>query len=235
MALIPIDARADALLVRRCRPRTGRCRCSRLRRYHRWAPAGWRNRLRATAGWLRANRPSPAERRFNLLVIVEHVGDVTARRGELGRQGQLHGHPALHVGGTASVEHRPVPGRRHGTSGAGSGRQRHGVQMPGQNDPLRPPQLRAGHDGVAIPCTTSKCGRVRKAFSTASARAVSFPETLLMSISAAVRSATSAVRSSGQGEGTGRAKSPNQLSQPRPAAPSTGAGGVRLRSVDLKP
>jgi hypothetical protein len=81
----------------------------------------------------------------DLLAVVEDVGDVPARRGQAGRQPQLHGHPRLHVGGAAAVQAGAVePGRQ-------VARDRDGVGVPGQDHPLRPAQRGPGHDRVAVP------------------------------------------------------------------------------------
>ena len=92
--------------------------------------------------------------RGHLLVVVEHVGDVPARRGQGGGQGQLHRDPALHVRGPAPVQDPlPVgllPPGGHGAAGPGGRGQRDGVQVPGQHHPLGPAQLGAGHDRIIV-------------------------------------------------------------------------------------
>jgi len=81
----------------------------------------------------------------DLLAVVEHVGHVPGGRGQAGREPQLHRHPGFHVGGAAAVQPGPVePGRD-------VARDRHGVEVPGQHHPLRPPERGTGHDRVSVP------------------------------------------------------------------------------------
>lgn len=63
-------------------------------------------------------------------------------------EGQLHGHPGLHVHGAAAVEHVPLPGRGHGAAGAGHGGQGHRVQVAGEDHAGVPAEVGAGHHGV---------------------------------------------------------------------------------------
>ena len=81
----------------------------------------------------------------DLLALVEDIGHVPARRGHVRGQPELHRDPGLHVRRAAAVH--PV------TVGAGGqvARDRDGVDMPGQDDPLGPPELGPGHDRVAVP------------------------------------------------------------------------------------
>jgi hypothetical protein len=81
----------------------------------------------------------------DLLAVVEDVGDVPARLGQAAGQPQLHGHARFHVRGAAAVQLRAVEPRRQ------VARDRDGVGVPGQDDPLRAPQRRPGHDRVAVP------------------------------------------------------------------------------------
>ena len=81
----------------------------------------------------------------DLLAVVEDVGDVPARLGQPGRQPQLHGHARLHVGGAAAVQLAAVEPRRQ------VARDRDGVGVPGQDDPLGASQRGPGHDRVAVP------------------------------------------------------------------------------------
>jgi hypothetical protein len=81
----------------------------------------------------------------DLLAVVEHVGHVPGRRGQAGREPQLHRHPGFHVGGAAAVQPGPLePGRD-------VARERHRVEVPGQHHPFRPPEHGAGHDRVTVP------------------------------------------------------------------------------------
>ena len=104
----------------------------------------------------------------DLFVVVEDVGQVVVGvlRGQLGGKLQLNRHAALHIGGTAAVEHAPVllftHRGRHGTQGALNGGQGHGVQVTGKDNagalafstlPLSSRQRRefgAGNDGVPV-------------------------------------------------------------------------------------
>jgi hypothetical protein len=81
----------------------------------------------------------------DLLAVVEHVRHVPGRRGQAGREPQLHRHPGFHVGGAAAVQ----PGALE--PGRDVARERHGVQVPGQHHPFRPPEHGAGHDHVSVP------------------------------------------------------------------------------------
>jgi len=81
----------------------------------------------------------------DLLAVVEDVRDVPAGRGEAGGQPELHRHPRFHVRGPAAVEAGAVEARGEVIG------DRHGVDVPGQDHPLRPPEHGAGHDRVAVP------------------------------------------------------------------------------------
>ena len=81
----------------------------------------------------------------DLLAVVEDVRYVPAGRGQARREPQLHRHPRLHVGAAAAVQPGPFgPGRD-------IARERHGVEVPGQHHPFRPPEHGAGHDRVTVP------------------------------------------------------------------------------------
>ncbi len=72
-----------------------------------------------------------------------------------GGQGQLDRDAALHVRGAAAVQdslarHAGGPVGRDGAQRPLRDGQRHRVQVPGQDDPLRPAQVCAGDDGVAV-------------------------------------------------------------------------------------
>ena len=102
--------------------------------------------------------------RLDLLAVVEDVGNVAYRLGHAGRQPQLYRDAGLHVGGPAAVE--PLLPRRRvaltaGREVAGHG---HGVDVPGQDDPLRAAQVRAGHDGVSVPQHTEVGQRAQRGF-----------------------------------------------------------------------
>jgi hypothetical protein len=80
----------------------------------------------------------------DLLAVVEDVGDVPVRLGQAGGQPQLHRHPRFHVGGPAAVQLPAVQSRRQ------VARDRDGVGVPGQDDPLRPAERGPGHDRVTV-------------------------------------------------------------------------------------
>jgi hypothetical protein len=92
-----------------------------------------------------AQPQQPVALGLDLLALVEDVGDVTARRGEVRGQPELDRDPRLHVGRAAAVQPGPL--------GAGGqvARDRDRVDVPGQDHPLRPPELGAGHDRIAVP------------------------------------------------------------------------------------
>ena len=84
----------------------------------------------------------------DLLGLVEEEGDVPARLGEK-RRLELDGDPALHVDGAAPPEDLDpatllAPGRQVGRIG----RQRHGVEVPGEDDPFPAAEVGPGDDGV---------------------------------------------------------------------------------------
>jgi hypothetical protein len=94
----------------------------------------------------------------DLLAVVEHVRDVPGGRGEVGGEPQLHRHAGLHVGRAAAVQPGPL-----GARGKVAG-QRHGVDVPGEDHPLRPAQHGAGHDRVAVPVHGQVRQRAQRAF-----------------------------------------------------------------------
>ena len=88
------------------------------------------------------------EIRVDLLVVVPHPGDVDPGRGELRGELQLHGDAGLHVDGAAPPEERlPILGDLAGGDVAVD---RHGVDVPRDDDPLIPAEVGAGHDRVAV-------------------------------------------------------------------------------------
>ena len=120
----------------------------------------------------------PALHGLHFLMVVKHKGDVLARRRaaveHCGRQRELHRDAALHVRGPAAVEDAlardaRLPGGRDRAAGAFRGRQRHGVQVPGEDDALRagPGSVRAMMESPSR--TSCSAGMVRRASSTASA------------------------------------------------------------------
>ena len=99
----------------------------------------------------------------NLFIVVEDVGQVVVGvlRGQFGGKLQLHRHTALHIGGTAAVEHVPVlfftHRGRHGTQGSLNGGQGHGVQVTGKDNAGtlalsagRRREFSAGNNGVPV-------------------------------------------------------------------------------------
>jgi|HubBroStandDraft_6_1064221.scaffolds.fasta_scaffold133415_2 hypothetical protein len=101
---------------------------------------------------LAAQPQQPVALGRDLLAVVEHVGDVAGGRGEPRGEPELHRHPGLHVGRAAAEQPRPL-----GTGG-NVARDRHRVDVPGQDDPFRPAELGPGHDRVAVPAD----GQVRQ-------------------------------------------------------------------------
>ncbi len=93
------------------------------------------------------NAAQPVELGADLLVVVKNPGHVMGEglTRERGGQPQQHGHSRLHVGGPAAVE----PASRE--PGGQVVRDRHGVEVPGQQHPGRQPQVGTGNDGVAVP------------------------------------------------------------------------------------
>ena len=79
----------------------------------------------------------------DLFAVVEDVGDVPAGRGQRG-QPELHRDPGFHIRGPAAVQARALD------AGPQVARDRHGVDVPGQDHPLRPPERGPGHDRVAV-------------------------------------------------------------------------------------
>ena len=98
-----------------------------------------------------AEPAQPVAHRLDLLAVVEDVGDVAHRLGHAGREPELDRDAGLHVGGPAAVE--PVLAGRGSCSTAGGevAGDRNGVDVAGQNDPLRAAQAGAGDDAVAVP------------------------------------------------------------------------------------
>ena len=85
--------------------------------------------------------------RVDLLAVVEAVGDIAVGRGQGCGQLEHDGHPALHVDRPAPDQLvTDAPSRQVG----GMPRERHRVNVPGDDDPLRAPQRRPGDDGVTV-------------------------------------------------------------------------------------
>ena len=88
------------------------------------------------------------EIRVDLLVVVPHPGDVDPGVDELRGELQLHGDAGLHVDGAAAPDERlPVLGD---VAGGDVAVDRHGVDVPGDHDPLIPAEVGASHDRVAV-------------------------------------------------------------------------------------
>ena len=81
----------------------------------------------------------------DLLAVIEDVGDVPAGRGQAGGEAELHRQPRFHVRGPAAEQAGALDARGQ------VARDRHGVDVPGQDHPFRPPERGAGHDRVAVP------------------------------------------------------------------------------------
>ena len=81
-----------------------------------------------------------------LFTVVEHVGDVSVRLGQLGRQTQRNSHPALHVTGAAADQVLTLAARRK-VRRVG---QRDRVKMSGQHDPLTASQVGACDDSLPV-------------------------------------------------------------------------------------
>ena len=81
--------------------------------------------------------------RGDFLALIEDVRHVTDRRVHIGRQRQRNRKPALHVAGPQAVQPITIEVMRE-IAGIW-----HCVQMSTDQDPIGPPQLRAGHDRVA--------------------------------------------------------------------------------------
>jgi hypothetical protein len=81
---------------------------------------------------------------LDLLAVVEDVGDVRARRGQPGGQPQRDRHPGLHVAAPAAVEQAVL------AAGGKVARDRHRVDVPGQDYPLRAAQRGPRDDRVAV-------------------------------------------------------------------------------------
>ena len=98
-------------------------------------------------------RPAePVELVGDLLVVVEDPGDVAARGCQGRGQVQADGDTALHVDAAAAPHDRlPVALLQAARDVAGAPRDRDGVEVPGDDDPLGAPQTGAGDDGVAVP------------------------------------------------------------------------------------
>ncbi len=93
------------------------------------------------------------------LMVVEDEGDVLVRFRtaveQAGRQRELHGDAALHVGGAAAVQEalprRPGgPVRGNGAQRTLGARQRDGVKMAGEDDPFGPAEAGAGDQCIAV-------------------------------------------------------------------------------------
>ena len=99
-----------------------------------------------------AQPQQPVAVRRDLLAVVEHVGDVPAGRDEGGGEPQLYRHPRFHVRGPAAVQAGALGARGQ------VARDRHGIDVPGQDHSFRPAEHGPGHDRV----TVSVHGQVRQ-------------------------------------------------------------------------
>ena len=133
---------------------------------------------------------SPRSRR------TRRSGRGTARQGR--GQVQQHRVTGLHVGGAAAVQGVAVQPGRHVVG------DRHGVDVPGQQHPGRPAEVRPGQHRVARPAPPEARSAPAAPPRSASAIGPSVPDTDAMSTSAAVSSAGSDRRSS---DDRGRAQS----------------------------
>ena len=84
-------------------------------------------------------------------MVVEHEGQIPVGLGQTCCERQLHRDAALHVGGPASVQHVCLPAGGHGPPGAFRGRQRDGIEVPGQDHPFGPAQVGARDDRITVP------------------------------------------------------------------------------------
>ena len=144
----------------------------------------------------RAGEPGQAvEVGVDLLVVVPHPGDVDPGIGELGGELQLHRDAGLHVDGAAAPEVRLAVDRRSSRVGTlpliGT------VSMwPAIDDALRPAEVGARDDRVAVAVDLEVRQRADGARRSRRRAAVSSPETLGMSQIVRVRSTEVADRSS---------------------------------------
>ena len=98
----------------------------------------------------------------NLLMVVEHVGQIDLRFGQCGRQIQQRRVGSLHIGGAAPPHHTLVrmrgddlPADRR-IAGLQPARRevvdhRHRIQMPAQDHPAVATQIGRGHQRIAVP------------------------------------------------------------------------------------
>ena len=177
---------------------------------------------------------------LDFLMVVEHEGDVPA-----GSAPPSNRRPRARAGPRRRPSCRWRPGRRgrprrgrrrasgrNGAQGSLGDGQRHRVQVPGQDDAFGPAQVGAGDDRVAVADQLQLRDR-RRASSTASASAVSLPDTLLMSIRAAVSRATSWRRSRRAGVSAGWAVSGSHGSDSIAAPGHAGFSARTAPSIDL--
>ena len=87
----------------------------------------------------------------DLLIVVEDPGDVATRGGQGRGEMKDDGDTAHHVDATAPPHHAPpLAGLQAARNVAGAARGRHGVEVPGDDDPLVAVQVGAGDDRVAV-------------------------------------------------------------------------------------
>jgi hypothetical protein len=91
-----------------------------------------------------AEPQQPVALGLDFLTVVEHVGHVARRRGQLSRQPQLHRNPGLHVAAAASVEQ---PARQTGRKVR---MHRNCIDMTRQHYPLSPAEVCPCHDRIAV-------------------------------------------------------------------------------------
>jgi hypothetical protein len=80
-----------------------------------------------------------------LLTVIEDIGHVPGRVSQLACQPELDRHAGLHVAAAAAVQQVALDPR-----GKVAGH-RHGVDVPGQDHPLRPAEAGPRDDGVPVP------------------------------------------------------------------------------------
>jgi hypothetical protein len=93
--------------------------------------------------------------RLYLFAVVEDIGHVPGRLGQLARQPELDRHAGLHVTAATAVQQVSL------RVGGDVARDRHGVEVPGQDHPLRPAKVGPRDDGVPVP-PQSQVGQARQ-------------------------------------------------------------------------
>ena len=116
---------------------------------HSVPPSGGIRRVRKAAreqlGRMAAQPQQAVSFGLDFFTVVEDIGPVAGRLGQPRRQPGLYRPPGLHVTAATAVQHAGFAAR---WDVAGD---RHGVDVPGQDDPLRPAEIGPRHHGVAVP------------------------------------------------------------------------------------